>query len=83
KGINYMSKFIMFISEKNNNYNHMGSDDENLHSQVILDKFNNCKIIINESKRPGNWNKYFMGQYSSPSENATGKPRELEIQWNG
>ncbi|ASI53889.1 hypothetical protein [Metamycoplasma hyosynoviae] len=82
KGINYMDKFIMFISEKNNNYNHMGSEDENLHSQVILDKFKNCKIIINEAKRPNTWSKYFMGQYSSPSETATGKPGELEIQWN-
>ncbi|MDD1375541.1 hypothetical protein [Metamycoplasma hyosynoviae] len=57
----------------------MGSEDENLHSQVILDGFKNCKIIIKESKRPDFWKKYFMGQYSSPSENATGKHGELEI----
>ncbi|MDD7895132.1 hypothetical protein [Metamycoplasma hyosynoviae] len=81
KGINYMGKFIMFVAEKNNNYNYMGSDDESLNNQVILDKFKNCKIIINESKRPSTWSKYFMGQYSSQSDTATGKVGELEIQW--
>ncbi|MDC8901298.1 hypothetical protein PR249_03365 [Metamycoplasma hyosynoviae] len=83
KGINYMGKFIMFVAEKNNNYNYMGSDDESLNNQVILDKFKNCKIIINESKRPSTWSKYFMGQYSSQSDTATGKVGELEIQWKG
>ncbi|KDE44796.1 hypothetical protein NPL4_03405 [Metamycoplasma hyosynoviae] len=83
KGINYMSKFIMFVAEKNNNYNYMGSDDESLNNQVILDKFKNCKIIINEPKRPSTWSKYFMGQYSSQSDTATGKVGELEIQWKG
>ncbi|MDD7912853.1 hypothetical protein [Metamycoplasma hyosynoviae] len=83
KGINYMGKFIMFVAEKNNNYNYMGSDDESLNNQVILDKFKNCKIIIKESKRPSTWSKYFMGQYSSQSDTATGKVGELEIQWKG
>ncbi|MDC8916716.1 hypothetical protein PR240_03290 [Metamycoplasma hyosynoviae] len=83
KGIQKVDKFIMYISEKNGKYNDMESDIESVLDQIELNLFKNSKLIINESKRPSSWSKYFVGQYSKSSETSTGVPGELEIQWIG
>ncbi|MDD7907567.1 leucine-rich repeat protein [Metamycoplasma hyosynoviae] len=80
-GIQKVDKFIMYVTEKNSKYNEMKSDNESILDQIILNGFENSKLIIKESKRPSGWSKYFVGQYSSSSETSLGVDNELKIEW--
>ncbi|MDC8938293.1 hypothetical protein, partial [Metamycoplasma hyosynoviae] len=80
-GIQKVDKFIMYLTEKNSKYDEMKSDNESVLDQIILNGFENSKLIIKESKRPSGWSKYFVGQYSSPSETSAGVDNELKIEW--
>ncbi|MDD1360050.1 hypothetical protein PT305_01705 [Metamycoplasma hyosynoviae] len=80
-GIQKVDKFIMYVTEKNSKYNEMKSDNESILDKIILNGFENSKLIIKESKRPSGWSKYFVGQYSSSSETSPGVDNELKIEW--